>query len=159
MDNIFFMETKRNVVIDGNFTKLIYSDASVATNGLYIHAPFLPHNNYKNNNRTTFYISPMNPINVYTMDHICDIEDKLLKKFKHHFGCGKCAIYSLRDQLSALCFKTFHEAGVPNNNHTYILRISGIWETASSVGVTFRFNSVMNVSDPDHAWSHEESGH
>jgi hypothetical protein len=34
-----FLDTKKNMVIDGFFTKIIYSDATVSLNGLYLHCP------------------------------------------------------------------------------------------------------------------------
>lgn len=38
-NHIFFLDTKKNMVIDGKFTKIVYSDSVVSLNGLYIYCP------------------------------------------------------------------------------------------------------------------------
>jgi hypothetical protein len=39
INHIFFLDTKKNMVIDGKFTKIVYSDSVVSLNGLYIYCP------------------------------------------------------------------------------------------------------------------------
>ena len=39
--NIMFLETKKNIIIDGNFTKLIYADNNVSVNGIFVTFPIL----------------------------------------------------------------------------------------------------------------------
>ena len=34
-NNIFFMETRNNMIMNGHFTKLIYSDENVTLNSIY----------------------------------------------------------------------------------------------------------------------------
>lgn len=36
---LFFLDTKKNMVVDGKFTKLVYSDSIVSLNGLYLYCP------------------------------------------------------------------------------------------------------------------------
>lgn len=145
INNFFFLETKQNVIIDGTFTKLIYSDSSLVLNGIYIHVPFVPYNIYKNNNKTTFYISPINSTNMNIIGRICDFEYRLMNKFKEHSGGKKRIIYSIQEQLKSLCFKTFREGGYDDMSYTHTLRISGIWETNTAIGLTFRFNSTTQL--------------
>lgn len=38
-NSLNFLDTKKNMVIDGVFTKIIYSDTTVSLNGLYLHCP------------------------------------------------------------------------------------------------------------------------
>lgn len=40
--HVCFLDTKKNMVIEGTFTKIIYSDSVVSLNGLYIHCPLEP---------------------------------------------------------------------------------------------------------------------
>lgn len=143
LENIFFMETKRNVIIDGNFTKLLYSNLFVSTNGIYIHTPLVSRNNYKTNNKTIFYISSSDPINIHIVNNLCRIESRIIDAYKEHSCNKKIPVYSLKEQLNQLCFKTFHETNMQEENQTYILRISGIWENSTSMGITYRFNSVL----------------
>jgi hypothetical protein len=39
VNHIFFLDTKKNMVIDGKFTKIVYSDSVVSLNGLYLYCP------------------------------------------------------------------------------------------------------------------------
>jgi hypothetical protein len=142
LENIFFMETKRNVIIDGKFTKLLYSNSVMSTNGIYIHTPLISRNNYKTNNKTTFYISSSDSVNIHIVNNLCRIESRIIDAYGQHSCSRKSPIYSLKEQLNQLCFKTFHEMNMQEGNQTYILRISGIWENETSVGITYRFNTV-----------------
>ena len=38
-NHLFFLDAKKNMVIDGKFTKLVYSDSMVSLNGLYLYCP------------------------------------------------------------------------------------------------------------------------
>jgi len=34
IDNVFFLETRKNIIMDGKFTKIIYSDENIVMNGV-----------------------------------------------------------------------------------------------------------------------------
>ena len=36
VENVVFLETKKNMLMDGIFTKIIYSDENVSINGIYL---------------------------------------------------------------------------------------------------------------------------
>ena len=36
IDNVFFLETRKNIILDGKFTKIIYSDENLVMNGIYM---------------------------------------------------------------------------------------------------------------------------
>jgi len=40
VQNIFLMENKKNIIMDGKFTKIVYSDNLFTTNGIFISVPF-----------------------------------------------------------------------------------------------------------------------
>lgn len=40
-ENVFLLNKKRNTLIDGFFTKIIYSNEFISTNGIYILLPFI----------------------------------------------------------------------------------------------------------------------
>lgn len=49
-NNVFFLDMKKNMVIDGYFTKIIYTDSIISLNGLYFHFPVeISHNLLDNN--------------------------------------------------------------------------------------------------------------
>jgi hypothetical protein len=35
LSNMYFLETKKNIIMDGNFTKLIFSNEFFVMNGIY----------------------------------------------------------------------------------------------------------------------------
>ena len=39
LTNLFFLDTKKNMIMDGNFTKLLYSNELFVMNGLYLLFP------------------------------------------------------------------------------------------------------------------------
>ena len=36
LENIFFLDTKENIIMEGNFTKIIYSNEYFMMNGIYL---------------------------------------------------------------------------------------------------------------------------
>jgi len=40
--NIFLSDTKKNIIMDGKFTKIIYSDELITTHGIFLKIPFYP---------------------------------------------------------------------------------------------------------------------
>jgi len=40
--NIFLSDTKKNIIMDGKFTKIIYSDELITTHGIFLKIPFNP---------------------------------------------------------------------------------------------------------------------
>ena len=39
IENTFFLDIKQNIIIDGTFTKIIYSTSNVSFNGIYLIFP------------------------------------------------------------------------------------------------------------------------
>ena len=40
LQNLFFMDSKKNIIMDGKFTKVLYSDDLITTNGISMIIPF-----------------------------------------------------------------------------------------------------------------------
>ena len=40
LNNLFFMDSKKNIIMDGKFTKILYSDELLTTNGVSLIIPF-----------------------------------------------------------------------------------------------------------------------
>ena len=114
-NNIFFNDAIKNTVInDSNFIKIIYSNKDFILNGIYIKI-----NIYKNNNT-----------------NIINTIDKLEKYILTLYNNIKICNYKIKDQLIYLITKL----NTSNKNmFSYILKISGIWETHSSIGLTYKF--------------------
>jgi hypothetical protein len=110
--NINFYEPVKNTVMnDSSFIRIIYSNKDFLLNGIYI---------------------KINISNEPSRKHdILEIMETLEKNILKKYNSNKIQTIKLKDQLSYLINK--------NNLITYILKISGIWETNSIIGLTYKF--------------------
>jgi hypothetical protein len=212
--HVCFLDTKKNMVIDGTFTKIIYSDSVVSLNGLYIHCPLdplqvptlpmssHPHHHhgysgvshskptilatYQENGMTVvtkkvsfaFSLNDATPTasstpslppprafgrqtpllsnnhnNIQLVKELNRIEHEMIEYYKEFFKINhKINVYSLRNQLKTGYIKVIQKVQLPpsstsfqgsgdnaNASKSLVIKISGIWETDSNVGITFKF--------------------
>lgn len=117
VNNVFFYEPVKNTVMDDSkFIRIIYSDALIILNGLYL---------------------KINKTDKKKTDNI----DKLLKNIElleknvlNKYNSNKVKITKIKDHLQYLIKKN-------ENLDIFILKISGIWETEQMIGITFKFIS------------------
>ena len=115
-NNIFLNDSIKNTVInDSNFIKITYSNVDFILNGIYINI-----NIYKNYN------------NKNIIESVNNLEKYILNIYNNH----KIHSYKLKDQLNYLINKLNNSN---KNQFNYILKISGIWETISVIGLTYKF--------------------
>jgi len=119
-DYIFYSEpTKNSIIENGMFTRIIYSNTIMSLNGFFI----------------TF--SSLDTLNREKMSQkkiielLIELEKILL--FKADISNKKCQ-YKIKDYFKFLNLKLGEEL----NLNKYILKISGIWETESEYGITFK---------------------
>lgn len=145
IENTFFLETKKNILMDGNFTKIIYSDELVTLNGIYLLFPILNYNTNRVINKKYIYFQINNNDNLQIIKELMVIENKILYYYKKNFCCSKQPSYILSEQLRTGNIKIYKDATVINRNlaTNYIIKISGIWEDKSYFGITYKFIEVM----------------
>jgi len=147
--NIFFLETKKNIIMNGKFTKLVYSDENVILNGIYILFP--PSSNYtieKINIKIFLHFSPIEILQ--WIQSITTIENDILMSYKSVFGVSKNPLYLLSNQLYNGNIKVFNEIDKRKSSSSliysdgteiykkYILKISGVWENEENVGLSYK---------------------
>ena len=137
-ENIHFLDTRKNVIIDGNFTKLYYSDSSVSLNALYIDFPIHVSSLKSSNNFITFLLT--NEENLNLIKRLIKLEMEILNYYKLYFGIQKEKSLSLQAQLKRGNLKLYHTTS-ENGCHPipFILKISGVWETDNQIGITYKF--------------------
>ena len=129
-NNIFFCEpTKNNVMNEGNFIRILYSTHNFILNGIYLLITFndISCEKYYTKYRCCF--------NVNT--HI-DIINNLKNIYEN---INKLPQYKIYEQLRNGNLKIFTDIG----NKTicsFILKISGIWETEDKYGLTYKFIKI-----------------
>ena len=142
-EKLLFLDTKKNVIIDGSFTKLIYSEAAVVLNAIYIYFPIQSLSTHFGSNYVSFSLS--DPKNISLMKKMAYIENEILHYYRQFFGISKSASNCLATQLLKGNIKVYQTS--PNTggrtqgiqDASYILKISGVWETENQIGITFKF--------------------
>jgi Zn-dependent M16 (insulinase) family peptidase len=133
-NNIFFCEPiKNNIMNDGNFIRIMYSDNIFTLNGIYLvlNINVVNCEKYFNKFKCTFNISTDKDI----IDNIKNIEEQILKKYNIS---NKIPQYKIYEQLKNGNIKLFNDIGNKTNG-TFILKIAGIWETLNNYGLTYKF--------------------
>jgi hypothetical protein len=121
---------------DGNFIRMLYTTSHVVLNGIYILLKLndIVCEKYYNKYKCTFDVYNHND----TIDTLKNIEENLLKKIDIK---DKVPQYKIHEQLKNGNIKIFNDIG-NKTNCQFILKISGIWETFSNYGLTYKFVKV-----------------
>ena len=164
---IHFCESIKNKVMnEGNFIRVLYSTEQFTLNGIYLLLPFkeVYIEKYYNKYKCSF--------NVYQHKHliekIAEIENTLLNKihtiqkeeaeevsietekkestvfFNHFHIVEKEPQYKIQDQIKNGTIKIFSDDYPSVKSNLFVLKISGIWETDTQYGLTYKFSKVVN---------------
>jgi hypothetical protein len=145
----FFMERKPNIIMDGFFTKISVSTSFFTMNGLFLtfgirekHTDDVYTNDTVSSlqngydNKYYIYFDPYTIENRYTTECVIQLEEIILKMYGSTIP-SKTPVYSLKTQLQGGTFK-IHREQSNEMQGKYILKISGVWESAHSYGVTYK---------------------
>ena len=142
---IYFCEPiKNNIMNEGNFIRILYSSPLFVLNGIYLHLSFNDIIIEKYYNKYKCLFNVLNHKDV--IESIRTIEDNILKKVNIK---NKTAQHKIYEQLINGNIKIFFDnknkcinnCENSNLNH-FLLKISGIWETDTSYGVTYKFTKI-----------------
>lgn len=134
---VYFCEPiKNNIMNDGNFIRILYTTSQVVLNGIYILIKLndILCEKYYNKYKCNFDVYNHNDI----IDNLKTIEENILKKINIK---DKIPQYKIYEQFKNGNIKIFNDIG-NKNNCLFILKISGIWETFSNYGLTYKFVKV-----------------
>lgn len=144
--NFVFLEKKKNNIVDGYFTKIIYSDPFITFHNIYINFPI--HYNYvdkivvKNN----FFFNTSQ--NMELIKNITYLEEQIIEYYKKEFHIQKKNNLSLFNQLKSgriKIYKEYNDEIRHDERTSIILKISGIWETNNDIGIAFKFLEMYDV--------------
>ena len=122
VNNVFFYEPVKNTVMDDSkFIRIIYSDALIILNGLYLK------------------INKADKKKTDNIDKLVKNIELLEKNVLNKYNSNKVKITKIKDHLQYLIKKN-------EKLDIFILKISGIWETEQMIGITFKF--ISNSSYP-----------
>ena len=136
-NNVFFCEPiKNNVMNEGSFIRIIYSTHNFVLNGIYL---LITLNDITCERYYTKYKCLFNTIlHKEIIDNFKIVEENLLKKYEI---IDKIPQYKIYEQLKNGNLKLFTDVG-NKSVCSFILKISGIWETQYNYGLTYKFIKV-----------------
>lgn len=136
-NNIFFCEPiKNNIMNDGTFIRILYSTHNILLNGIYLLISLneITCEKYYNKYRCNF--NPSNHKDI--IDNIKIIEENILKKI----NIKKTPQLKISEQLRNGNIKLFNM--IDQKDSSFIIKISGVWETQYNYGLTYKFIKVTN---------------
>jgi hypothetical protein len=134
-DNIYFCEPiKNNVMNEGKFIRILYSTHNLVLNGIYllVHINDITCDKYYNKYKCNFNTLHNKDI----IDNIKTIEENILRKIE----IKKIPQLKIYELLRNGNIKLFNE--VNKSFCSFILKISGIWETQFNYGLTYKFIKI-----------------
>lgn len=137
-NNIYFCEPiKNNIMNEGNFIRILYSTNNVVLNGIYLLISLndIVCDKYYNKYKCIFNTN----VHKNMIDSLKIIEENILKKIEIKNKIPQLKIY---EQLKNGNIKLFNE--VNKLSCSFILKISGIWETHNNYGLTYKFIKINN---------------
>jgi hypothetical protein len=151
LSNMYFLDTKKNIIMDGNFTKLIFSNEFFVMNGIYILFPIDHNGSEKIMNKTQIRFNPFQQYNQTLINEFSKLEKSILEYYKQTRMCNCKIVPLLQKQMLIGFMKTNKEyknqflINENNKNIQYVLKISGIWETQDEIGLTYKLFEVNNL--------------
>jgi hypothetical protein len=137
---VYFCEpTRNNIMNEGSFIRLLYSTEHMMLNGIYLHVTI--HNivcdKYYDKYRCSFNVAN----HMELIQQLRQFEDKMLVKVGIQ---DKIPQYKIYEQLLNGNIKIFNN--IDNKTScSFILKISGIWETQYNYGLTYKFTEINHL--------------
>ena len=130
---LFFCEPiKNNIMNDGNFIRILYSNENIVLNGIYLLIDIydIVCEKYYNKYKCSFNILNNKDI----INNLKLIEEEVLKKY----NTTKTPCYKIYEQMKCGYIKMYSIIGIKQTS-SFVLKISGIWETPQNYGLTYKF--------------------
>ena len=137
-DYVFYCDPiKNNVMNDGTFIRILYSTDIFVLNGinLFISLNDVVIEKYYNKYKCVFNV----PTHKVLIEQIKYIEEELLRNANIQ---DKAPQHNIYDQLKNGNIKIYLDSVDKPHNNLFMLKISGIWETETQYGVTYKFLKI-----------------
>jgi len=153
--NIFNCDTKDNIIMEGKFTKLLYSNELFTMNGIYFSFPIENIAIEKVGTKNIIRFHAYSQVNLPIVQEFAKIEYRILEHYKYMNKCVRKISNTLSKQLYSGSMKIYNDLhsfknydnNNNNNNRTtdvniveFFLKISGIWETENEIGLTYKLH-------------------
>lgn len=142
---IQFLNSKRNITMDGEFTKILFVTEHFSMDCIFIECPIELQCEPINKNG----ILKSNAKNNMLINKFAELEKQLINYYKIYKNVNKKSILLLSNNLINGNVKIFTPMKLYNENQThshfpktYGIKISGIWESYDSIGLTYKIIEV-----------------
>jgi len=139
-DNIRYLYPKKNTIMDGEFTKILFSKENITLNGVYIYLPITTENKPTSNNEIFIRNIVNTSINNSIIQDLKLLEQSILTHFKQYIRKDRAIDGVLSRQLSTGQIRVYKDLNNRSNKkkkHT-VIKISGVWETNKKIGLTYK---------------------
>ena len=97
--NVKFLEKKRNLIMSGDFVKLVYSDECMAVNSIFFACQIKCKYESDYSEKCTVWFSPYDAVNEGMVQRLIDYEQALLEEYIDQTRCVKRPMCLLKTQL------------------------------------------------------------
>ena len=129
LNNIIFLESKRNMIMDGTFAKIIYSNQYFSLNSIYFDFPIELLSIEKQMNKYIMKYNPNSYINNTLIQELTKIEYRIIEYYKQINEINKRTNCILNRQLltgNLKIYKDYNLSKINKNPPQYIIKISGM---------------------------------
>lgn len=141
LNNIIFLESKRNMIMDGTFAKIIYSNQYFSLNSIYFDFTIEILSIEKQMNKFIMKYNPNSYANNTLIQELSKIEYRIIEYYKQINEINKRTNCILNKQLltgNLKIYKDYNLSKINKNPPQYIIKISGIWENNNEIGITYK---------------------
>ena len=141
----YYLDTQQNILMNGVFTKMIYTHPYYTMNGLYFY--FQLQYTYIEPCKDKYYVhfDPNIVQNKVLMEIIFKLETKILNQYQEYSKTEKCALLTMHKHLSKGKFRIPHARNTTSLNPCkYMFKISGIWESEEEFGITYKWSEIQD---------------
>jgi hypothetical protein len=148
VEYIYFLDTKKNMLMDGFFSKILYFHPHFSFNGIYLHLPIEIQNiEAYNFHKTTIYFS----VSQHSLLlHQIDLLEKNILSQYTPMDLNVNPVYSIIQNIKTGYFRIYRENpssnpnldpnsnSIPEKKNGFVLKISGVWENSKGYGLSYK---------------------
>jgi hypothetical protein len=139
--NFYYLEPKNNLIMDGKFSKIIYTEFYYTINDIYYYIPIeYTHIQYQNE-QCIVYFDTQTFQNQVLLNKIYKLETEVLYNYANYVNCRKISTMNIYNKLLSGQIRILSSNPHTIENGTksaiqFLLKISGVWENNSHFGIT-----------------------
>lgn len=144
--NIALTESKKNIILEGYFTKLNYLSKCCTMSSLLFYLPIEPKHILNENNNIGIKFDAYSTKNLNTVKFFSQLEQQLLDYYNQYQqrSFKKCNL--LNKQLFNGFIKINSSNKYFDKSRKFIIKISGIWETKTEIGITYKIFDANKIN-------------